>query len=356
MSIHLVNPSHLSFGTGVITPRWLFVLAAATPTSHGDPLLTDETLEPFDEDSVRPGDVVGVGIHTGNAHRGYEVGTLARGRGAAVIFGGVHATRHPDEAQRLGGAHAVIRGDGDLVWPRVLDDAARGALKPVYEAGPVAADYAVPARWDLLPIGRYTWGSVRTICGGSNRGVSRSGGRTDDDMPRSRRLDAVIDEIMELRRRGVRFIALADDNFYPVASADRAMGRKQGSAAGDEHVRLRAERADLLRRLSALPPDIVFVTAITIEAAKDHAFLDAMRRANIKGVLVGVEAGPQDGLKDIVHGSDMVAEAVAAGLLTFRHHGMHVLGSFVVGPSSERPSTAATGDATDRAWPVWLRS
>ena len=27
MAVHLVNPSHLSFGVGVITPRWLFVLA-----------------------------------------------------------------------------------------------------------------------------------------------------------------------------------------------------------------------------------------------------------------------------------------------------------------------------------------
>ena len=31
MTVHLVNPSHLSFGVGVITPRWLFVLGAATP-------------------------------------------------------------------------------------------------------------------------------------------------------------------------------------------------------------------------------------------------------------------------------------------------------------------------------------
>ena len=37
MTVHLVNPSHLSFGVGVITPRWLFVLAGATPASYGDP-------------------------------------------------------------------------------------------------------------------------------------------------------------------------------------------------------------------------------------------------------------------------------------------------------------------------------
>ena len=37
MSIHLISPSDNSFGTAVITPRWLFVLAVATPRSMGDP-------------------------------------------------------------------------------------------------------------------------------------------------------------------------------------------------------------------------------------------------------------------------------------------------------------------------------
>ena len=74
MTVHLVNPSHLSFGVGVITPRWLFVLAGATPAAYGRPQIIDETLEPFDLDSVQAGDVVGIGIHTGNALRGYEIG------------------------------------------------------------------------------------------------------------------------------------------------------------------------------------------------------------------------------------------------------------------------------------------
>lgn len=55
MTVHLVNPSHRSFGVGVVTPRWLFVLAGATPTSYGRPRITDETLEPFDIHSVQVG-------------------------------------------------------------------------------------------------------------------------------------------------------------------------------------------------------------------------------------------------------------------------------------------------------------
>ena len=155
MAVHLVNPSHLSFGIGVITPRWLFVLAGATPASHGQPHITDETLEVFDFQTIEPGDIVGIGIHTGNALRGYEIGRLARERGATVVFGGIHATLYPEEAHELGGAHAVVKGDGDVAWPRVLDDAVDGTLQRIYEAGRVDADSFVPARWDLMPQGRY---------------------------------------------------------------------------------------------------------------------------------------------------------------------------------------------------------
>src|SRR5690606_19105545 len=111
----------------------------------------------FDIGSVQPTDVGGIGIPTGNALRGYEIGTLARARGATVIFGGIHATLYPGEAQSLGGADAVVRGDGDVVWPLVLNDAMNGALKPIYEAGRVDADRFVSARWELLPQGRYMW-------------------------------------------------------------------------------------------------------------------------------------------------------------------------------------------------------
>ena len=85
--------------------------------------LVDETLEPLDFATIKAGDIVGIGIHTGNALRGYEVGIAARAAGATVVFGGIHATLYPDEARDLGGAHAVVTGDGDAVWPTVLADA-----------------------------------------------------------------------------------------------------------------------------------------------------------------------------------------------------------------------------------------
>src|SRR6266850_1932716 len=212
MKVHLINPSALAFGVGVITPRWLFVLAAATPEQYGDPIITDETLEPWDPETVSAGDVVGIGIHTGNAMDGYSIGEKARARGAYVVFGGIHATLYPDEAAKLGQAHAVVKGDGDLVWARVLEDCARNAPLPVYDGGKV-------------------------------------------------------------------------------------------------------------------------------EGAEDPEFLEAMRKANIKGALIGVEAVTPEGLKDVYKDFNMSGERLVDRLRAFRHHDIHVLGSFIFGLPSDRPAT-----------------
>ena len=110
MSLHLVNPSDNSFGTAVITPRWLFVLAAATPQAAGKPILVDESLEPIVPETIVPGDIVGISVHTGNALRGYEVGRMARGRGAWVIYGGIHATLY--SRRGLGARSGPCRGEG----------------------------------------------------------------------------------------------------------------------------------------------------------------------------------------------------------------------------------------------------
>jgi radical SAM superfamily enzyme YgiQ (UPF0313 family) len=351
MTVLLVNPSHVSFGIGVITPRWLYVLAAATPSSFGEPRLIDETLEPFETSVIRPGDVVGIGIHTGNALRGYEIGRVARAAGAYVVYGGIHATLYPDEALELGGAHAVVKGDGDRMWPRVLADCAAGAPRPQYEGGRVDGDSFLPGRWELLPAGRYMWGSVQTVRGCPKHCSFCSVWRTDGQRPRTRHVEHVLDEIVELRRRGFRFIALADDNFYPVTLEDlRLAGRRQDKSHLARLEAIRAERFELMEALSTLPADTVFFTQITMEAAEDPEFLDAMRRARIRGALVGVEAVTPEGLKDIYKNFNESGDALVTRLQLFRAHGLHVLGSFIFGLPSDRASTfAATLSVAERS-------
>ena len=340
MRVHLVNPSHVSFGVGVITPRWLFVLAAATPRDVGDPILTDETLEPLDFATIQAGDIVGIGIHTGNALRGYEVGRAARAAGAVVIYGGIHATLYPDEAHELGGAHAVVKGDGDVAWPGVIGDATRGTLQRVYDGGRVEADAFLQARWDLLPPDKYMWASVQTLRGCPKHCSFCSVWRTDGQKPRQRGVDSVVGEIVELRRRGFRFIALADDNFYPVSAEDLRMAARRQDPARLESLRaIRKERFELMERLAKLPKDMIFFTQITMEAAEDPEFLDAMNRAHIKGALVGIESVTPEGLKDIYKPFNATGDELVARLRAFRAHGVHVLGSFIFGLPSDTPST-----------------
>jgi hypothetical protein len=68
-----------------------------------------------------------------------------------------------------------------------------------------------------------------------------------------------------------------------------------------------------------------------------------MRKANIKGALVGVEAVTPEGLKAVFKDWNCSGDALVKQLQTFKEHGVHVLGSFIFGLPTDNP---ATFDAT----------
>jgi len=340
MRVHLVNPSDVSFGVAVITPRWLYVLAAATPNEYGTPHLVDETLARLNPDDVAPGDVVGISIHTGNAHRGYEIGHEVRNRGAHVVYGGVHATLYPEEGRAHGLAHAVVKGDGEMVWPTVLADCATGSLLDTYDGGRIPGGSFKAARWDLLPDDGYMLASVQTLRGCPKHCSFCSVWRTDGQQPRARGASDVVDEIRDLRRRGYRFVLLADDNFYPVTKTDLAMAaRRSDPSRLHELEAIRRERFELMARLAELPDDMAFYTQITMEAAEDTDYLDAMRKARIRGALVGVESVTKEGLKSVYKDFNLAGDALVKQLQVFRDHGVHVLASFIFGLPTDTPDT-----------------
>ena len=109
---------------------------------------------------------------------------------------------------------------------------------------------------------------------------------------------------------------------------------------------MREERFELMARLAQLPDDMVFYTQITMEAAEDPEFLAAMRRAHIRGALVGVESVTPEGLKAVYKDFNQAGEALVTRLQAFRQHGVHVLGSFIFGLPTDTPDTFdATADA-----------
>jgi radical SAM superfamily enzyme YgiQ (UPF0313 family) len=184
------------------------------------------------------------------------------------------------------------------------------------------------------------WASVQTVRGCPKHCSFCSVWRTDGQRPRQRSPEAVIDEIVALRRLGYRFIALADDNFYPVSLNDlRLAGERNDSARLQALTKMRDEKLELMARMAQLPADMVFFTQITMEITEDPAFLDAMREANIKGALVGVESVTPEGLKAVYKDFNYTGDELVKQLRIFRKHGVHVLGSFIFGLPTDRPET-----------------
>ena len=109
-------------------------------------------------------------------------------------------------------------------------------------------------------------------------------------------------------------------------------------------------------RLAELPNDLVFMTQITMEAADDTEFLEAMRRANVKGALVGVESVTPEGLKSVYKDFNSSGEDLVRRLQQFREHKVYILGSFIFGLSTDRPDTFDyTADIAHRAGVVFAQ-
>src|SRR5437588_2352187 len=64
-----------------------------------------------------------------------------------------------------------------------------------------------------------------------------------------------------------------------------------------------------------------------------------MRKARIKGALVGVETVTPEGLKTVFKDFNSSGASLVQRLQTFREHGIHVLGSFIFGLPSDAPDT-----------------
>jgi radical SAM superfamily enzyme YgiQ (UPF0313 family) len=129
-------------------------LAARTP-DHWEIALLDESVDRIDFD-VKV-DLVGISAMTCYAPRAYEISKAFRARGVKVILGGVHPSFMPEEA--IANADAVVIGEADEIWPKVLEDFEAGRLEKFYrmESFPDLDHYPHP-RIDLLKQDEYMTG------------------------------------------------------------------------------------------------------------------------------------------------------------------------------------------------------
>ncbi|MGA2229116.1 MAG: cobalamin-dependent protein, partial [Syntrophobacteraceae bacterium] len=98
-------------------------LAALTPTEW-DIELIDQQVEDIDF-GVRA-DLVAITTWTVNSLSAYEIADRFRAMGTPVIMGGPHTFFFGEEAAQH--CDAVGIGEGEKIWPQMLEDASNGRL------------------------------------------------------------------------------------------------------------------------------------------------------------------------------------------------------------------------------------
>ena len=117
-------------------------------------IYTDEVVRPFELGrDVKDVGLVGISVDSKTARRSYDIADAYRRRGVRVVLGGIHPTACPEEARSH--ADAVVVGEAEDVWPRLLEDAKARRLAPLYR--PSLPDLAGKpfARRDLFRSRRY---------------------------------------------------------------------------------------------------------------------------------------------------------------------------------------------------------
>jgi len=253
----------------------LLTLAAMTPPPHRVTYL--EIPSPGDLADL-PGsfDLVAISSFTAQMPEAYALARRFRDAGALVVLGGLHVTALPDEAEEH--ADAVVVGEGEAVWPRLLDDAERGRLRRRYDARSEPFDLAlapVPS-FEILDVSRYNRLTVQTSRGCPWRCTFCASSvllREHYAQKPVARVVSELDRILSIWERP--FVEFADDN---------AVVRRDF---------WRALLPELRRRR------VRWFVETDLSVSEDLDLLDEMRRSGCVEVLIGLESPTAAGLDGV---------------------------------------------------------
>src|SRR4030042_296734 len=254
------------------------LLAALIPFGHTITIV-DEAFAP--DDINQDVDLVGITVMTDLALRAYHIADAYRQKGVKVVMGGIHPTVLPDEASEH--ADAVVVGEAEGVWPRLVSDAASGQMQRIYRAGKMTDLQGLPKpRRDLLPGTKYQGYTripigVETSRGGPYDCEFCSIGQTLGRQYRVRPVQEVIAEIESIDSPHLFFV-------------DDALGLHRNAAQ-----KLFTEMIPLRRG---------WLAQGTVSIAEDLELLRLMRSSGCLGLLIGFESvqkGTQNEVKKITN-------------------------------------------------------
>jgi radical SAM superfamily enzyme YgiQ (UPF0313 family) len=271
----------------------------------------DDRMEPipFDE----PTDLVAISVETYTARRAYQIASDYRRRNIPVVMGGFHATLCPDEVARH--AEAVVCGEAEQLWPRVMDDARHGRLEKFYRQTGRASlanlkpDRSVFRGKRYLPIGLVEAGR------GCHFKCDFCAVQTVFSSTQTRRpIDAILAELTPLKHDRKLFF-FVDDNITSNL----------------------AEAKEFFRAL--IPLGLRWVSQSSINAAHDEEFLDLLQRSGCQGVLIGFESLNPAILRAMNKSFNTMRGGFEKALANLRKHRIRVYGTFVFGYDGDTPES-----------------
>jgi len=261
-------------------------------------------------------DLVGITSTTFTSKRAFELADGFRRRGVPVVLGGVHACLLPGEC--LEHADAVVVGEAEYVWPRVLADAAAGRLARTYrQERPTDMDDVPVPRRDLLRQDPRV-GMLQATRGCDHACRFCYLPSVPWHQHRKRSPDKVYQELQGMRQKVVFFV---DDNLF---------------ADEDYAIALCEKIAPLKKAWSVQAP-----TTIT----KNLRLLAAMRKSGCFSVQVGFQTVHPDSL----HQAGVVQnkiESYREVARRFHRHGILVQGFFIFGFDTEDRRIFETAEAS----------
>ncbi|MFL6254799.1 MAG: B12-binding domain-containing radical SAM protein [Pyrinomonadaceae bacterium] len=373
MKILLYNPDN-GVTRNFMPHLWMFLLQALTPPGH-EVILVDGNARAMNDDEIvefareQGVGLIGIGAMTRMIAKAYRVADALRAAGFKVVMGGPHVTECPDEALgRDGGprhADAVALGEADETWPLMVEDAARGELKEVYEPErdakgndrkPSLQPYPrIP--WETLELEQFNlvpglaqpllkrlgggWGQFHVVPLETGRGCPYGcefctvTGFFGDSI-RFRTNESVVEELLRLkerakRERGQVAVFFIDDNL--------AINLKRTKS--------------LLRDIIEAEAQVPWVAQISANLLRDEELVDLIAASGGKWVFIGMESIDPANMADVNKNFSKPSE-YGAVLERLARRNIFAITSFIFGMDNDTVGVAERTVAEIESWPPGL--